>query len=121
LSYTSFEYGKPTIEPSAIRAGQTAKVKVTVRNTGQKPGDEVVQLYIRDEVSSVTRPVKELRDFRRIHLQQGESRTEEFEIGQEKLSFLNRQMKRVVEPGKFQIMVGTSSANLQAVELDVTK
>lgn len=92
-----------------------------MRNTGERAGDEVVQLYIRDEVSSVTRPVKELRDFRRITLKAGESRTEEFVIGPEKLSFLNHQMKRVVEPGRFQIMVGTSSANLQSVPLDVAE
>ena len=121
LSYTSFEYAKPTIEPAAMHADQSAKVRVTVKNTGTRVGDEVVQVYIRDEVSSVTRPVKELRDFRRITLQPGEVRTEEFVITPDKLAFLNRQMKRVVEPGRFQIMVGSSSASLQSVPLDVVE
>ena len=121
LSYTNFEYAKPVVEPATIHAGQSAKVSVTVRNSGDRAGDEVIQLYIRDEVSSVTRPVKELRDFRRIHLKSGESRTEEFTIGPEKLSFLNRQMKRVIEPGRFQILVGPNSATLQAVPFDVVE
>ncbi len=119
LSYTSFEYGKASVEPSTIGPGESAKVRVTVTNTGSRGGDEVVQLYIRDEVSSVTRPIKELRDFRRITLKAGEARTVEFTITPDKLSMYNREMKRVVEPGRFQIMVGTSSADLKSVPLMV--
>ena len=119
LSYTSFEYGKASVEPSTIGPGESAKVKVTVTNTGSRAGDEIVQLYIRDEVSSVTRPIKELRDFRRVALKAGEARTVEFTITPDKLSMYNREMKRVVEPGRFQIMVGTSSADLKSVPLMV--
>jgi beta-glucosidase len=96
-----------------------AKVKVTVTNTGKRAGDEVVQLYIRDLVSSVTRPVMELKDFKRITLAPGESRVVEFQITPAKLSFLNLNMDRVVEPGWFDIMVGTSSVRHQTVKLEV--
>jgi beta-glucosidase len=74
-------------------------------------GDEIVQLYIRDEVSSVTRPIKELKDFRRIHLEPGQTKTVQFIITPDKLSFLNEDMRRVVEPGLFEIMVGPSSSS----------
>jgi len=119
LSYTSFEYGTASVEPATIGPGDSAKVKVTVTNTGKREGDEIVQLYIRDEVSSVTRPIKELRDFRRVTLKAGEARTLEFTITPDKLWFYNREMKRVVEPGRFQIMVGPSSASLKSVPLMV--
>jgi beta-glucosidase len=84
-------------------------------------GDEIVQLYIRDEVSSVTRPVKELKDFRRIHLEPGQTRTVQFVITPDKLSFLNEDMRRVVEPGLFDIMVGPSSSSdkLLTVKLEI--
>jgi beta-glucosidase len=82
-------------------------------------GDEVVQLYIRDEISSVTRPVKELRGFRRITLDAGEARTVEFTLGFDELSFLNRDMRRVVEPGTFKIMVGGNSVDLMETKLNV--
>jgi beta-glucosidase len=82
-------------------------------------GDEVAQLYIRDEVSSVTRPVKELRGFRRVTLDPGETRTVEFTLGPPELSFLNREMQRVVEPGSFKIMIGGSSDDLIETTLNV--
>ena len=107
------------MEPATIGPGESAKVKVTVTNAGSREGDEIVQLYIRDEVSSVTRPIKELRDFRRITLKAGEAKTVEFNLTPDKLSFYNREMKRVVEPGRFQIMVGTSSTSLKSVPLIV--
>ena len=119
LSYTSFEYSNASVEPATIGPGESAKVKVTVTNTGSREGDEIVQLYIRDEVSSVTRPIKELRDFRRVALKAGEARTVEFTITPDKLSMYNREMKRVVEPGRFQIMVGKSSVDLKSVPLIV--
>jgi beta-glucosidase len=117
LSYTSFEYGNASVEPATIGPNESAKVRLTVTNTGKRVGDEIVQLYIRDEVSSVTRPIKELRDFRRITLKPGEAQVVEFTIIPEKLAFYNREMKKVVEPGRFQIMVGASSANLKSVPL----
>jgi len=94
---------------------------VNVTNTGKVRGDEVVQLYIRDEVSSVTRPIKELRGFRRISLNPGETKTVEFSLGFEELSFLNRDMHRVVEPGTFKIMVGGNSVDLIDTTLTVVE
>ena len=89
-------------------------------NSGKRASDEVVQLYIHDLVSSVTRPVEELKGFRRIHLRPGESKRVEMVIGPEDLAFYDASMKRVVEPGRFEVMVGGSSASLQQVNLDVT-
>jgi beta-glucosidase len=82
-------------------------------------GDEVVQLYIRDEVSSVTRPVKELRGFRRVTIDPGKTRTIEFTLGQDELSFLNRDMQRVVEPGSFKVMAGGNSVDVIETTLQV--
>jgi len=90
-----------------------------VTNAGARPGDEVVQLYIHDEVSSVTRPVKELKGFERVAIKPGETRTVSFQIGSESLRFYNREMKRVVEPGSFKIMVGPNSVDLSSVSLEV--
>jgi beta-glucosidase len=119
LSYTTFEYSKLSVSPAQIGpAGQT-KVSVTVTNTGRRPGDEVVQLYIHDLVSSVTRPVMELKDFKRITLAAGESKIVEFVITPDKLSFLDINMNRIVEPGWFDIMVGSSSVKYQTTKLEV--
>jgi beta-glucosidase len=98
-----------------------AMVQVQVRNTGARAGDEVVQLYVHDVLTErVTRPVKELKGFRRITLQPGESRMVEFSISVNELAFLDEKMERVVEPGMFEIMLGGSSADLQTVILEVT-
>jgi beta-glucosidase len=119
LSYTTFQYGRPRLEPESIGPEGMTKVSVEVTNAGKVRGDEVVQLYIRDEVSSVTRPIKELRGFRRISLAPGETKTVEFPLGFAELSFLNRDMHRVVEPGTFKIMVGGNSRDLTETELHV--
>jgi beta-glucosidase len=119
LSYTTFSYGPPSISPAQIAPNGQAKVTVAVTNTGKRAGDEIVQLYIRDLVSSVTRPVIELKDFRRISLQPGETKTVEFAITPDKLWFYDLNMKRVVEPGTFDIMVGPSSVTHQTVKLQV--
>jgi beta-glucosidase len=119
LSYTTFAYSNVTVSPAQIRPNEQTKVSVTVSNTGQRTGDEIVQLYLRDLVSSVTRPVMELKDFRRISLRPGESRVVEFTITPDKLSFLNLKMETVVEPGWFDIMVGTSSIKYQTAKLEV--
>ena len=119
LSYTTFKYGTPRLDPASIGPEGMTKVSVEVTNSGKVRGDEVVQLYIRDEVSSVTRPVKELRGFRRISLAPGETKTVEFPLGFAELSFLNRDMHRVVEPGTFKIMVGGNSRDLTETELHV--
>jgi beta-glucosidase len=92
---------------------------VDITNRGQRAGDETVQLYIRDVVSSVTRPVIELKGFQRITLQPGETKTVSLEITPERLSFWNIDMQRVVEPGDFLIMVGPNSQDLQTVMLTV--
>lgn len=119
LSYTTFKYGTPRLDPASMGPEGMTKVSVEVTNSGKVRGDEVVQLYIRDEVSSVTRPVKELRGFRRISLAPGETKTVEFPLGFSELSFLNRDMHRVVEPGTFKIMVGGNSRDLTETELHV--
>jgi beta-glucosidase len=92
---------------------------VDVTNTGKISGTEVAQLYIRDEVSSVTRPVKELRGFRRLALDPGKTQTATFILGPEELSFLDREMHRVLEPGSFKIMVGGNSVDLVETKLNV--
>ena len=109
LSYTEYSYSDLRLDKTEIPAEGTAKVSVTVTNKGRMAGDEIVQLYIRDRFSSVTRPVKELKDFARIHLEPGESRVVEFYITPDKLSFLDKNMRTVVEPGEFIIMTGPSS------------
>jgi len=119
LSYTTFRYTNLRLAPPTIGAMGETKVSIDVANTGKLRGDEVVQLYIRDEVSSVTRPIKELRGFRRISLDPGQTQTVEFELGFNELSFLNRDMHRVVEPGTFKIMIGGNSVDLQEVTLTV--
>jgi beta-glucosidase len=119
LSYTTFEYSGLKVSPARVGPGGRAEVSVTVRNTGRRAGDEVVQLYVRDLVSSVTRPVKELKDFRRVALAPGESRVVTFTLTPDKLAFHNLNMERVVEPGGFDVMVGTSSVKYQTAKLEV--
>jgi beta-glucosidase len=119
LSYTTFRYDNLRLSPDKIGPSGKTTVSVDVTNTGKLAGDEVVQLYIRDEVSSVTRPIKELKGFRRLNLQPGQTKTVEFELGPEALSFLDENMQRVVEPGLFDVMVGPSSASLKTVKLEV--
>jgi beta-glucosidase len=119
LSYTTFAYSNLKVAPEKIGPAGRASVSVTVTNTGRVAGDEIVQLYLRDRVSSVTRPVKELKGFERISLAPGQSRTVTFDITPDKLSFLNQNMERVVEPGMFDVMVGASSVKFQTVGLEV--
>jgi beta-glucosidase len=119
LSYSTFKYDTLRVTPETIGPEGTAHVSVNVTNSSKVRGDELVQLYIRDEISSVTRPVKELRGFRRITLDAGEAKTVEFTLGFDELSFLNRDMHRVVEPGIFKIMVGGNSVDLVETKLIV--
>jgi len=121
LSYTTFEYERLRLLQGKIAPKGTATVSVDVSNTGKVAGDEVVQMYIRDLVSSVTRPVKELKGFRRITLEPGQTKTVEFAITPDALSILDKNMERVVEPGVFDIMVGSSSVNLKTVQLEVVE
>ncbi|MFZ5981347.1 MAG: fibronectin type III-like domain-contianing protein, partial [Candidatus Zixiibacteriota bacterium] len=113
LSYTTFEYDSLRLEPSIISASDTALVRFTLKNTGNREGDEVVQLYIRDELASVARPVTELKGFLRIRLQPDESRELSFAVTPELLSMLDKNLQRVVEPGDFRIMVGASSKDIR--------
>ena len=113
LSYTSFEYTDLQITPGKIPVSGTATISVKIKNTGKVEGTEVVQLYIRDEISSVTTPIISLKGFSRINLKPGESGTCSFELGPEQLSLWNREMKRVVEPGEFKIMAGSSSVDIR--------
>jgi beta-glucosidase len=117
LSYTSFEIGAPQLAAPSIGTDGTVEVTTEVRNTGKRSGDEVVQLYIRDQVSSVSRPVLELKGFRRLTLAAGESQTVSFTITPRSLQFWNASMHRVVEPGAFTIAVGADSAHLKSTTL----
>jgi beta-glucosidase len=119
LSYTNFEIGAPRLSSTSIPASGQVTVSVDIRNTGQRAGEDVVQLYIRDQVSSVTRPVKELKGFQRVSLKPGEQKTLTFTLGPKALGFWNEQMKRVVEPGAFDIMAGDNSAALKTTILNV--
>ncbi len=119
LSYTTFALTNLGVTPPVIGTTGRATVTVDVANTGPRPGDEVVQLYIRDVVSSVTRPTKELRGFERVTLAPGEKKTVTFTLGPEALSLIDRRMRRVVEPGMFEVMAGTSSTGLTTASLEV--
>ena len=121
LSYTTFAYAHLRVAPSRIAPGARATVSVDLTNTGPRSGDEVVQLYVRDEVSWATRPVAELRGFRRVTLRPGETRAVTFEVGPEELAYHGPDMKRVVEPGRFDIMVGGNSVDVSSVALDVVE
>ena len=109
LSYTTFAMSNLRVTPEKVGPSDKVSVSVDVANTGARAGDEVVQLYLRDVVSSVTRPVKELRGFERVTLAPGEKKTVNFTLGPDALSLVDRHMKRIVEPGRFEVMVGSSS------------
>ena len=121
LSYTTFEIRNLRLSKDRIRANEKLKVTVDVKNTGRRAGDEVVQLYLRDLVASVSRPVKELKGFQRIVLQPGETKQVEFVIGAEQLSFWNRERRFVVEAGAFQLMVGSNSESVIETKFEVVK
>lgn len=123
LSYTQFRFKNVRLANRKMKRNGSTRVSVDVTNIGKRAGTEVVQMYIRDCVSSVTRPVKELKGFQKISLQPGETKTVQIEIVPESLAFWDVNMKYVVEPGDFEIMVGNSSrdADLQKVILSVVK
>lgn len=114
LTYTTFSYGKPTVTGS----GRTFKASVTVTNTGGRDAVEVVQLYVRDPVASIARPVKELKGFSRVTLKAGESRQVTFDITEKDLSYYDAEGRLVFEPGVFSIMLGHDSSSLQSVDIN---
>jgi beta-glucosidase len=120
LSYTTFEISAPRPTKEAIGPGESVKVEIDVTNTGKVAGDEVVQLYIHDEAASVTRPVLELKHFKRVTLAPGARTTVTFEVSPLDLSLWNLEMKRVVEPGKFTLLSGPNSVDLKPATLAVT-
>ena len=121
LSYTRFDMGMPTLSSTTISPGMGVTVTVPVTNSGKMAGDEVVQVYLRDEISSVTRPVKELAGFQRVTLQPGETRNVAVALRPEAFALWNREMQRVAEPGAFSIMVGPNSQDLKSVTLTMSE
>ena len=119
LSYTQFRIGSPELSATSIRPNGQVVVSTEVENTGQRVGDEVVQLYITDVASSVTRPIKELKGFQRVTLKPGEKRRLQFTVTPEHLGFLDRNLRFIVEPGDFKIMVGPNSEDLREARLQV--
>jgi len=113
LSYTQFEYSDLRLSPAQVNPGGELTVQLTVKNIGDRPGDEVVQLYTHDEISSLTRPVKELKGFKRVTLQPGEARTMAFILSTAQLAFYNLEMEYILEPGTFEVLIGSSSEDIQ--------
>ena len=119
LTYSQFSYSAPRLSATEMRSDGSVDVRVTVTNTGQREATEVVQLYIHDRAASISRPVKELKDFSRITLKPGESKEVVFKITPDKLSFYNYDLQYVLEPGEFDIMTGPDSRNVQSTTLKV--
>lgn len=117
LSYTTYSYGPVTLSSDNITPEGKVTASVVVTNTGQRDGDEVVQLYIHDKLASVVRPVKELKGFQRVHIAKGESKTVSFEIDAKKLSYYDANGKTVLEPGDFDIMIGPNSRDVKTAVL----
>jgi beta-glucosidase len=117
LSYTTFRYDELQLDKKKMKAGEQIKVQLKVTNTGKYAGEEVVQLYLRDRFGSVVRPVKELKDFAKISLQPGETKTVQFIIDKEKLSFYNDRLQWVAEPGVFDIMIGSASDDIRVKDV----
>lgn len=120
LSYTTFTYLKPRLSSKHLASTQTLTVRVTVSNTGPRAGDEIVQLYLRDDVASVTRPVRQLRGFRKVHLASREARTVEFILDQQDFALLNEHLLPVIEAGTFTVFVGGSSTTDNQATFEVT-
>ncbi|WP_181305786.1 beta-glucosidase BglX [Rufibacter sp. XAAS-G3-1] len=121
LSYTTFSYAAPTLSSKTLQAGGTVNVTVQVKNTGNLDGEEVVQLYVQDVVGSVTRPVKELKNFQKIFLKKGETKTVTFTLREEDLKFHDLNLNYVAEPGDFNVYVGTNSRDVQAASFTLVK
>jgi beta-glucosidase len=121
LSYTTFAYSNLRLSRERITADETTTLSVDVTNTGDRAGDEVIQFYVHDLLSTrVTRPVKLLKGFQRITLQADECRTVNFEVSREQLQFLDESMRNTVEPGQFELMVGGSSKTVKSIVLEIS-
>ena len=113
LSYTTFDYSSLSIAPATIAADGHVTIACKVKNTGARAGDEVVQLYVHDELASVARPMMQLEGFRRVHLAPGEETDVSFDVGPDQWKMLDREMHWVVEPGAFRVMIGSSSRDIR--------
>lgn len=113
LSYTTFDYSDLKLSKNKIKSTETIEVSMTITNSGKVAGEEVVQLYLRDKVGSVVRPIIELKDFQKIKLNAGETKTVKFTIDKQKLSFYNSDLKWITEPGDFDLMIGSSSSDIR--------
>jgi len=121
LSYTTFEVGAPVLSAASIASSGSVTVTVNVRNTGKVAGDEVVELYLHELVTSVTEPMKVLRGFKRVSLAPGASTRVQFKLGWDDFAIWDEHMRQVVEPGTFQIMAGPDSVDLKTATLEVTR
>jgi len=121
LSYTKFSYGDIKLSTNSFKPGQQLTATITVTNTGNYDGTEVVQLYIRDMVGSVVRPVKELKGFQKIFLKKGESKTVSFSISEKDLRFYNNDLDYVSEPGEFKLFIGSNSADTKSADFKLVK
>ena len=119
LSYVTFSYGKPRLSSDTLTMGGSLTLTVDVTNTGDRDADEVVQLYVRDLVGSLSRPVKELKGFKRINLKKGETKTVSFTVTPDNLMFYNQQLEYKCEPGDFNIMVGPNSRDVQTLKFSL--
>ena len=121
LSYTTFEYSVPKLKNTSIHTDGSTTISIDVTNTGEREGDEVIQMYVRDDYASVGRYLKMLKGFERVSLKPGETKTVSFKLGFDELNILNQDMKKVVEPGTFTISIGNSSEEkqLQKTKLNV--
>lgn len=121
LSYTTFEYGDVKLNSNKMNENGSVEASVTVSNTGNKDGNEIVQLYIRDEVASISRPVKELKGFEKIFLKAGETKTVKFTITADQLKFYNNNIDYVCEPGMFEVMIGKNSQDVKSSKFELVK
>ena len=121
LSYTTFEYGDIILNQDSFKSGGNIQAKIEVKNTGDRLGEEVVQLYIRDLVASITRPVLELKGFEKISLEPNETKTVSFEISEKTIEFYTINKKWEAEPGKFKLFIGSSSKDLKSVDFNFKK
>ena len=116
LSYTTFTYGDIKLSNSTLKAGQSLTATITITNTGKYDGVETAQLYVRDMVGTITRPVKELKGYQQVLLKAGESKTISFKLTVEDLKFYNSTLKYVAEPGDFKLFIGTNSSEVKEAD-----